>query len=97
MRFMPLFLVLSTIGSILVLAVLAVLLFRYREQLFPNLEPRHAGAILFGAAFVIAGIAGSGLMLWFGAVIPAAIFGLIFVGVGGVVLAANLRYLSGQE
>lgn len=93
---MPLFLVLSTIGSILVLAVLAIMLFRYRERLFPGLKPRHAGVILFGAAFVIVGIAGSSLMLWFGAVIPAAIFGVIFVGVGGVMLAAHLRNLSGQ-
>ena len=93
---MPLFLILSTIGSILVLAVLAVLFFRYREQFFPGLKPRHAGAILFGAAFVIVGIAGSGLILWFGVVVPATIFGLIFVGVGGVMLAINLRNLSGQ-
>lgn len=94
---MPLFLILSTIGSILVLVVLAVLLFSYRERIFPGLEPRHAGAILFGAAFVVVGIAGSGLMLWFGAVILAAIFGVIFVGAGGVLLAAHLRNLSGQE
>jgi hypothetical protein len=94
---MPLFLILSTIGSIVVLAVLAVLFFSYREQIFPGLEPRHAGAILFGVAFVIVGIAGSSLMLWFGAVFLAAIFGVVFVGVGGVLLAANLRYLSGQE
>jgi hypothetical protein len=97
MEFMPLFLILSTIGSIFVLVVLAVLLFRYREQLFPGLEPRHAGAILFGAAFVIIGIAGTSLMLWFDAVIAATIFGLIFVGVGGVMLAVNLRNLPDQE
>lgn len=94
---MPLFLILSTAGSVIVLAALAVLLFRYREPIFPGLKPRHAGAILFGAAFVIVGIMGSGLMLWFGAVIPATVFGLIFVGVGGVLLAANLQHLSDQE
>ena len=94
---MPLFLILSTIGSILVLAVLAALLFRYRERIFPGLKPRYAGAILFGAAFVIVGMVGSGLMLWYGAVILATIFGLIFVGVGGVMLAANLQHLSDQE
>lgn len=94
---MPLFLVLSTLGSILVFVVLAVLLFQYRERIFPDLKPRYARAILFGAGFVIAGIVISGLMLWLDAVILAAIFGLIFVGIGGVMLALNLPHLSDQE
>lgn len=36
-------------------------------------------------------------MLWSDTVVLATIFGVIFVGVSGVMLAANLHHLSDQE
>lgn len=69
----------------------------FNDIRLPRLAPIVARVILFGAAFTIVSIAGSSLMLWSDTVVLATIFGVIFVGVSGVMLAANLHHLSDQE